>query len=632
MATSPKVKGEQAKGERELVSVLGEAEAEALFENRRKRDGDKAHITLAGPPDAKKAVANLADRDGISKGEAERRIKALAAEGVPDTFRVKGVGKAESGGKVAYFLVVDWPDGRAWRESVGLDPDGQDFHITLGFGPEGDVHGVPKNRLMRASNLSMKQAATGDAVFDVKQELRGGHDLIEDGNYFDYEYVNLASEAIKDAIRRLQGAGFLDFSMDDDGVLMATRPGGIEAAVEFDSWEENGRPWTEVAVEVVDPDRSGESKMASSSLRSKVIRLAHARPDLRPALLPLLKTAESFDDAVKGKTFTNPETGNKVQFGSLPSEEQDKIRSKWKEEEGGGEQEAKKTPATERHVENLMQDLHKNLKRDEYNEIDLASKEAFSLFKDFADKNRVDPKDLINMMYQTTTSEKRRKAIRKIESRIDDEPWDRRQAAWGMGPMPRSSYIPKDEPTLARAPGLPEGLEVYTYHRPNARGQVTYYGVAFAGKAQKPIWNYAFRDEAQRDRQIAETAKSVEARAKMMKERSDARKQFTHGLQVGDILYSSWGYDQTNVNWFEVVGAPTEKMILVREIASKTVRSDGYGSDEVIPVPGKYIGPAMKKIPTGGGGRSLSVKIDNVQTAWKWDGKPKRETSSGWGH
>jgi hypothetical protein len=145
----------------------------------------------------------------------------------------------------------------------------------------------------------MKQAATGNALFDVKQELRGGHDLVEDGNYFDYEYVNLASEAIKDVIRRLQGAGFLDFSMDEGGVLMATRPGGIEAEVEFDSWEENGRPWTEVAVKVVDPERSGEFKMASQDLRSRVIRLAHAKPELRPALLPLLRKKADMYQATK---------------------------------------------------------------------------------------------------------------------------------------------------------------------------------------------------------------------------------------------------------------------------------------------------------------------------------------------
>jgi hypothetical protein len=196
--------------------------------------------------------------------------------------------------------------------------------------------------------------------------------------------------------------------------------------------------------------------------------------------------------------------------------------------------------------------------------------------------------------------------------------------------MPRSSYLPKDEPTLARVPGMPEGLEVYTYESATPRG-MRYYGVAFAGKAQKPLWNYSFQNPERRDRQIQETAKSIEASAKAKMERQEQRKQFTHGLQVGDILYSSWGYDQTNINWFEVVGVPTEKMILVREIGSKTLRSDGYGSDTVAPSPGKYVGPVMKKIPKGND-KSVSVKIDDVQTAWKWDGKPKSETSSGWGH
>lgn len=72
------------------------------------------------------------------------------------------------------------------------------------------------------------------------------------------------------------------------------------------------------------------------TLRSKVIRLAHAHPELRPHLLPILtKTAQTFEEAVKGKTFTNPDTGNKVQFSSLPSEEQSKIRGQWKKEDNG---------------------------------------------------------------------------------------------------------------------------------------------------------------------------------------------------------------------------------------------------------------------------------------------------------
>ena len=72
-------------------------------------------------------------------------------------------------------------------------------------------------------------------------------------------------------------------------------------------------------------------------LRQEMIRLAHKVPELRVHLLPLIKQAKSFEDAVKGKTFRNPETGNKVLFDSLPSEEQKRIRSQWVKKNPSGE-------------------------------------------------------------------------------------------------------------------------------------------------------------------------------------------------------------------------------------------------------------------------------------------------------
>lgn len=83
--------------------------------------------------------------------------------------------------------------------------------------------------------------------------------------------------------------------------------------------------------------------MITSPLRSACIRLAHTKPSLRPYLLPLLKTAsegQTFEEAVKGKKFKNPETGNDVSFGSLPAEEQKKVRGEWakkNKEKGEGE-------------------------------------------------------------------------------------------------------------------------------------------------------------------------------------------------------------------------------------------------------------------------------------------------------
>jgi hypothetical protein len=151
MATDARVKAEQEKAERVLVTALGEERAQKLIANRVRRDGDKAHVTLAGPQDGKKAVDYVASTRGVSKSDAQKIIAMLPLDG---GWRPKGVGSAASGTKVAYFVVVDWPGGRDFRASLGLSPEGQDFHITVGFGDDGDVHGVPKNRVLSEEELA----------------------------------------------------------------------------------------------------------------------------------------------------------------------------------------------------------------------------------------------------------------------------------------------------------------------------------------------------------------------------------------------------------------------------------------------------------------------------------------------
>jgi len=41
-----------------------------------------------------------------------------------------------------------------------------------------------------------------------------------------------------------------------------------------------------------------------------------------------------------------------------------------------------------------------------------------------------------------------------------------------------------------------------------------------------------------------------------------------HGVKVGDIFYTSWGYEQTNIDFFEVV-AVTAKMATIKPIKQK---------------------------------------------------------------
>lgn len=205
-----------------------------------------------------------------------------------------------------------------------------------------------------------------------------------------------------------------------------------------------------------------------------------------------------------------------------------------------------------------------------------------------------------------------------------------KEGGWGNRfTIPRNSYLPKNQPTLRKVKA-PEGLEVWIWEEGESK---TPYGAAWAGKADKPLWHYRFRNEDQRQRQIDEQIRSYELQVEAKRKRMEDRKNFEHGLKVGDILYSSWGYDQTNVDWYEVTKV-IGKQVEIREIAGKTVE-EGRGSDKVVALPGKFVGPPMRKTPSGGsyGDRKyISVKIDSSQIAHLWDGTPKHQTSFGFGH
>lgn len=59
------------------------------------------------------------------------------------------------------------------------------------------------------------------------------------------------------------------------------------------------------------------------------------------------------------------------------------------------------------------------------------------------------------------------------------------------------------------------------------------------------------------------------------------------GFIVGDILYSSWGYDQTNIDFYQVVKV-TEKTITVKEISYKS-EYDSSMSGYKVPVKNAFI-------------------------------------------
>lgn len=123
------------------------------------------------------------------------------------------------------------------------------------------------------------------------------------------------------------------------------------------------------------------------------------------------------------------------------------------------------------------------------------------------------------------------------------------------------------------------------------------------------------------------------------------------GVKVGDYFYGSWGYDQTNVNYFRVVGL-TAKCVKIQEVTSTTVDDNGPIT-HVAPTPNVKVGswvrkpegwsefdptaPApiqTKRIQVWPNGDGLRVRLawKSYADLYKWDGTPKYQTGAGWGH
>lgn len=155
----------------------------------------------------------------------------------------------------------------------------------------------------------------------------------------------------------------------------------------------------------------------------------------------------------------------------------------------------------------------------------------------------------------------------------------------------------------------PKGIDAVAYVlNRNRNGKIQ--AVGYIGKAGKPAFNYTFRDVNQLSKYISEWRNGLLQVAKYKAERKAAKKDFAPTLAVGDILRSSWGYDQTNIDYYEVTKV-LGKYVEIRELSQES-KETGFMSGQCIPTPGNFIGkPMRKKVQQGN-----SVKIESYAYAY----------------
>lgn len=147
--------------------------------------------------------------------------------------------------------------------------------------------------------------------------------------------------------------------------------------------------------------------------------------------------------------------------------------------------------------------------------------------------------------------------------------------------------------------------------------------VAYVGTAAHPFINERYLSIKDMEARIRRLFDNLESHAESKAQRKE-NQQKPHTLKVGNILRTSWGYDQTNVEFFQVTKVVSNSTVEIREIAQERTE-DGYMCGTCTPIPGKFLDRAetLRKRASA----DNSVRIDQSRHAWLWEGKPAHYSS-----
>ena len=123
-------------------------------------------------------------------------------------------------------------------------------------------------------------------------------------------------------------------------------------------------------------------------------------------------------------------------------------------------------------------------------------------------------------------------------------------------------------------------------------------------------------------------------------------------VKVGDFFVCSWGYDQTNVDFYKVVGlTKSGKSVRVQKWSqAHSGQETHFTSESVVaggsPAMGAWVrtpegysqwdssveAPVMTKRLRLGGYKGASFSVNDYSSAYLWDGQAEYQTASGFGH
>lgn len=140
--------------------------------------------------------------------------------------------------------------------------------------------------------------------------------------------------------------------------------------------------------------------------------------------------------------------------------------------------------------------------------------------------------------------------------------------------------------------------------------------MGFSGKRQKPDFHIRFGEKERAENHVSSWLDGLMIRAQEKRALRQKRSETPNPLVVGDVLRSSWGYEQTNVDYYEVTAVVGKHTVEIREIARESENTECM-QGVCVPCPGKFIGESMRKRVDDRGG----VKITSFSWARKVESK-----------
>lgn len=164
-----------------------------------------------------------------------------------------------------------------------------------------------------------------------------------------------------------------------------------------------------------------------------------------------------------------------------------------------------------------------------------------------------------------------------------------------------------------------------------SRDRIVFELIAFSGTSAKPDMFYIYRSTEARDKAVTEwlgRIRSAKIRKLESKVAKKAASESPNPAKVGDILCASWGYDQTNIDWYEVVEVVGKSTVKIREIGAKQIPGDHpWATGECSPVKGSFLDKAetlTRRVNKSKDGYSVKIESWGVWARFAPQGEEAR--------